>query len=154
MMKNLKWKTATALSLLFVFAFALTVNAQQGRRPRVFSGGAFIDEMGVRGFIQGLRITDDQRAQIKTILQAHRTDILNNRLDLLSARLEILKDDSKGTADFGAAQAKLNDMRVHILNEIKAKLTPDQLSLLQDRQQRRINALQLQLNRLQNQGTR
>jgi Spy/CpxP family protein refolding chaperone len=141
-----------AVAVSFMLVLALSADAQQGRRPGIGMRNEIAREIGIQEYIQNLRLTNAQRDQIKIIVQARRAAILENRQAMMRARLALLKDSSNGPADFGSAQARLMEMRQQILNQIKAQLTSDQLTVLQKRQQKRVDALQQRLDRMQNQG--
>ncbi len=141
-----------ALTLSLAFATTLSANAQQGRRAGMGPGNGIADVIGIRGYIQALRLTQAQRDQIRAIMQDYKAQIIQSREALLQARMALLKEDPKGAVDFGSLQTKLMEMRLQILSQIKSKLTSDQLAILQERQQKRIDALQKRLDRLQNQA--
>jgi Spy/CpxP family protein refolding chaperone len=147
-MRAMRFITVAA-SLILVLS--LTVNAQQRMRAGAGIRNGIAAEIGIQEYIQNLRLTQEQRDQIKAIIQAHRSDLLDYRKSLIRARLALLKESPNAPADFGAAQARLMEIRQQVLNQIKAKLTSDQLAVLQERLQKRIDALQQRLDRLQSQ---
>jgi Spy/CpxP family protein refolding chaperone len=145
-MKNRK--IAVIATLFLVVALAGAAAAQPGRGVRAGMRDTLADSIGIREFIQGLQFSDAQRETIKAILKAHRTDILNARQELLEARIALLREEPNGPADTGAAQSKLMQLRQTIWNEIKPKLTGDQLTAVQNRLQQRSDALKRALQNI------
>jgi Spy/CpxP family protein refolding chaperone len=138
-MKNRK--IAVIAALFLVVALAGAAAAQPRRGARAGMRDTLADRIGVREYIQGLQLSDAQREDIKAILKAHRTDILNAREALVEARIALLREEPNGPADIGAAQSRLMQLRQTIWSEIKPKLTGDQLTAVQNRLQRRVDAL-------------
>jgi Spy/CpxP family protein refolding chaperone len=145
-MGNWKTRVITGGSLFLVLALATAGVAQQGTRvvPDDISGN-----IGVQELIRGLRLTEAQREAIRGILQSHKREILDTREALLSARLALVKEEPKGPSDFGAAQARVAELRQRILSEIKPNLTAEQLAGVQSRQERQAARLERMLARLQ-----
>jgi Spy/CpxP family protein refolding chaperone len=138
--------------LLFILAMAVAAGAQQGKQVRAANTAGIAQNLGIQEFLRGLRLTETQREAIKIMVQSHRAEILDTREALLQARLALVKEDPKGPGDFGAAQARLMDLRLRIFNEIKTKLTADQLAVLQERQERQADRLERILQRLRARG--
>jgi len=147
-MKNWKNMMISGAALVFIFALAGAAGAQQGRGPRAGIRANVGQMIGAQQILRGLQLTETQRQEIRALVQARKADILNARKALLQTRLALLKEDPNGSSEFGAAQAKIMALRQDVLNQIKTKLTPDQLDILQKRQQRRADALEQRLNRL------
>jgi hypothetical protein len=141
------------VALFLVFAMAMAAGAQQQKPIRTANRNNIAQNIGVQEFLRGLRLTEDQREAMKSILQSHRAEILGTREALLRARLELAKEDPKAPGDFGAAQAGLMNLRLRILDEIKGKLTQDQLAVLQERREGQIERLQKMLERVRERGT-
>ena len=151
-MKTWNIRIIAASSLFFILAMAVTAGAQQGKQVRAANTAGIAQNMGIQEYLRGLRLTETQREAIKTMIQSHRAEILDTREALLHARLALAKEDPKGPGDFGAAQARLMDLRLRIFNEIKTKLTADQLAVLQERQERQAERLERMLERLRERG--
>ncbi len=147
-MKNSKNMMISGAALVLVLALAGAAGAQQGRGPRAGIRANIGQLVGVPQIFRGLQLTETQRQEIRALVQARKADILNARKALLQARLALLKEDPNGSGEFGAAQAKMMALRQDLLNQIKTKLTADQLDILQKRQQRRADALEERLKRL------
>jgi Spy/CpxP family protein refolding chaperone len=145
------WKITITGLMILVLALASIAWAQQESGGR----GQFRDSnpgMEVRGLLEGLRLTEAQREEIKAILKAHQAEILDARKALLRARIAVVKEEPNGPGDFGAAQTRLMELRQAILEQIKTKLTGAQLVALQQRQQRRVALLERRLERLEDWG--
>ncbi len=138
-----------AASLLLVIALVTAAAAQQGGRGLRQMRDRIGQMTDFQGFVRGLQLTDTQRQDIKAILTARQPDILAAREALLQARIKLANEDPTGAQDFGAAQARVAGLRQDILNQIKTKLTPEQLTTLQTREQNRAARLQQALDRLQ-----
>lgn len=146
-----KWnvKIIAAGSLAIILATAIAAGAQQGKQVRAAEKTGIAQNLGVQEFLRGLRLTQAQREEIRSILQSYRAEILELRKELLSARLALVKEDPNGPAMFGNAQKEEMRLRMAIVAEIKGKLTPDQLAVLQERQARQIERIERMLERLQ-----
>jgi Spy/CpxP family protein refolding chaperone len=151
-MKTWNIRIITTGSLLFILAMAVAAGAQQGQQVRAANTAGIAQNLGIQEFLRGLRLTETQREAIKAIVQSHRSEILDTREALLQARLALVKEYAKGPGDFGAAQARLMHLRLLIFNEIKTKLTADQLAVLQERQERQADRLERILERLRERG--
>ena len=151
-MKTWNIRIIAAGSLLVILAIAMAAGAQQGKQARAANTAGIAQNLGIQEFLRGLRLTETQREAINTMIQSHRAEILDTREALLHARLALAKEDPKGPGDFGAAQARLMDLRLRIFNEIKTKLTADQLAVLQERQERQAERLERMLERLRERG--
>jgi Spy/CpxP family protein refolding chaperone len=147
-MKTWNIRVIAISSLCIILVMAIAAGAQQGKQVRATNAAGVAQNLGIQEFLRGLRLTETQREAIKTILQSHRADILDTREALLQARLALVKEDPKGPGYFGAAQTRLMDLRLRIFNEIKTKLTADQLAVLQERQERQADRLERMLERL------
>jgi Spy/CpxP family protein refolding chaperone len=148
-MKN--WKIAVTMLIILALSSASIAWAQQGSGLRE----QFRDAnpgMEVRRLLEGLRLTEAQREEIKAILKAHQAEILDARKALLRARIALVKEEANGPRDFGAAQTGLMELRQAIIEQIKIKLTEAQLTALRQRQQRHLEFLERRLKRLEDWG--
>lgn len=91
----------------------------------------------MRQLLRGIGLTDQQKGQIKGIIQAHRNELLSGKVAVLQARQNLLTVMASGTYDKSAVEAACNtmanaeqnmtDMRAQIFNAvITTVLTPDQ----------------------------
>jgi hypothetical protein len=151
-MKTWNIRIIAAGSLLIILAIAMAAGAQQGKQARAANTAGIAQNLGIQEFLRGLRLTETQREAIKIMLQSHRAEILDTREALLQARLSLVKESPNGSVDFGAAQTRLMDLRLRIFNEIKTKLTADQLAVLKERQERQAERLERMLERLRDRG--
>ncbi len=144
-----KWKISMVLvgSLLLVAVLATTAAAQQ-RTQRAAGIQGILQEFGIRQFVAGLQLTQAQREDIKSILQGHKTEIIEARKELLHARLALLQKDLSAPNKFGSAQANIMALGRDILAQIEKVLTPDQLAALEKRQQAQIARIEARLKRL------
>ena len=143
-MKKLKIGMPAVGAALLALVLTATAGAQQRNNARM---GFQIFE--ARQALRGLRLSETQRAEIRTILETRRPEILEARKALLKARLAIVKEQPGGPEEFGKAQAGAVALRRDILNQIKMKLSPDQLEILQKRQQRQAERIERVLERLE-----
>ncbi len=148
-MKKLKITMISGVVLLLAFTLTASAIAQQRARVRQGLRAGIAQIIGAQQFIRGLQLTDTQKQDIKAILQSHKADILKAREAVLRARLALTNQAPNGPADFGAAQTQVMTLRQQILDEIKAKLTPDQLNMVQKRQQNQVERLEKALQNLQ-----
>ena len=120
-----------------------------GVRPGALRQGApFAQVFEVRQFIAGLNLTEDQRAQVNTVMANNRIAVLQAARDMVQARLNLLKGLPGAAADVANAQLKAEDLRAQIAGQIKAFLTSDQLAKLEKREQLREERLQKLLDNL------
>jgi len=148
-MDKRKTRIIAVVSLFLILGMSLTASAQQGKQVRAGMRDDIARTVGVMGFIRGLQLTETQRDEIKAVLQAHKAELLENRKELLRARLALVKEDPNGPGYFGSAKSRLMAIRLHILSQIRAILTVDQLAVLQERQQRQEDRIQRRLEQLQ-----
>ena len=99
-------------------------------------------------FVRGLGLTAEQRAEVRTIIQNSRPQILQATKDLIQARIDLALQAAGAANAFGEAQERAVSLRLNIMEQIKAKLTAEQLTRLQERQQKEIERLQRLLDRL------
>ena len=151
-MKTWNIRIIAAGSLLVILAIAMAAGAQQGKQARAANTAGIAQNLGIQEFLRGLRLTETQREAIKIMLQSHRAEILDTREALLQARLSLVKESPNGSVAFVEAQTKLMDLRLRIFNEIKTKLTADQLAVLKERQERQAERLERMLERLRDRG--
>jgi Spy/CpxP family protein refolding chaperone len=148
-----KWKITMILisPLLLVALLVPSVGAQQRRRQAMGIQNA-LQTLGARELVAGLQLTQAQRDGIRSILQEYRKEIQETRKVLLEARLALLKNNLDGPNQFGAAQAKIMALRQEIAEQIKQGLTPEQLTTLQQKQQRQADRIQKMLDRMAQNG--
>jgi Spy/CpxP family protein refolding chaperone len=138
----------------------------------LFAGGmvsdsdAYQDKGGdpmMRQLLRGIGITDQQKEQIKEIIQTRRHELLSGNVAVLQARQDLLTVMASGTYDKSAvdaayntlavAQENMTEIRAEIFNAvITTVLTPDQQTAVQgkiaaknQRIQRVITGLQAKL---------
>jgi Spy/CpxP family protein refolding chaperone len=146
-MRNWKVTIILVSSLLLVLMLATTGAAQQ-RKQQAAGPQNILEALRVRQFVAGLQLTQAQREGMKSIIQGHRKEFLQTRKLLLEARYALLKNDTAGPDKFGVAQARIEELRQDILAQIKQGLTPEQLSILEKRQQRQADQIEKMLERL------
>jgi Spy/CpxP family protein refolding chaperone len=157
-MKPNKFMAVGLAVVLLTGLFVWSAAAQQGRNGR-FNPGIAMGEPGMfnlRGLVGNLNLSADQKSQIKSILTAHRQDILNATKAVLQVRADLESavtnnNDIQGAASrFAGAQVTALQLRQQIFNEIKSKniLTADQLATIQQFRQAREQRLQNRLNRI------
>jgi hypothetical protein len=148
-MKNPKFTMILAGSLILALALATAAGAQQRRLGSAGLQDDAAGGFGIRQFVNNLQLSETQRADIRAILKAHQPEILAARIDLLKARIGLLNKDPKAPGDFGAANARIAELKLTIGSQIEAKLTAEQLSILKNRQQRQADLLSRRLQRLE-----
>ena len=119
----------------------------------LFAGGMVTDSHAYRGkggdpimkqLLRGVGLTDQQKGQIKEIIQAHRNELLSGNVAVLQARQNLLTVMATGTYDKSAvnavyntlafAQQHMTDIRAQIFNAvITTVLTPGQQAAVQDK---------------------
>jgi Spy/CpxP family protein refolding chaperone len=99
-------------------------------------------------FVRGLNITADQRAQIKTIVRSHKTQIQQAARDVVKARLDMQNGVSGAPTELATALTQAANLKKQIFEEIKPVLTPDQLAKAQQLQDLKMQRLERQLDRL------
>ena len=96
----------------------------------------------VRRLLRGIGLTDQQKEQIKEIIQARRNELLSGKVEVLQARQNLLTVMAGSTYDKSAvnaayttlanAQRHMTDLRSQIFNAvITTVLTPDQHTAVQ-----------------------
>ncbi|MBN2242578.1 MAG: hypothetical protein JW793_07800 [Acidobacteria bacterium] len=149
-MGNLKFKAIVAGSALLILVFAAAVGAQHRNRSqfrRELAGN-----FGIRQFVRSLELSIEQREAIRAILQANKPQIAAARENLLRARIALFNEEADAPGDFGAAQARIMELRRAIADQIESELTPEQLAALQDRQRNRMDILNRRLQRFRELG--
>jgi protein CpxP len=113
--------------------------------------------------LRGLDITDQQKQQIKGIMQAHRADLLAGRVAVLQARKNLMALTTGGTFDANAvraaystladAQENMAVLQAQIFSQVMPLLTQDQqagvknrIAKITQRMQSRIAGLQSKLD--------
>ena len=119
----------------------------------LFTGGMVTDSHAYRGkggdlmmkqLLRGIGLTDQQRGQIKEIIQAHRNELISGKVAVLQSRQNLLVVMASSTYDKSAvnaayntlavAQQKMTDIRAQIFNAvITTVLTPDQQTAVQEK---------------------
>ena len=117
----------------------------------LFTGGMVTDSDARRGkggdpmmkqLLRGIGLTDQQKEQIKEIIQARRNELLSGKVAVLQARQNLLTVMAARTYDKSAvnaayttlanAQRHMTDLRSQIFNAvITTVLTPDQHTAVQ-----------------------
>jgi Spy/CpxP family protein refolding chaperone len=145
-MKNFKITALSFGTMLILLALATAAGAQQGKQ--IGSDlQAGIDSL--KQDLRGLNLTEAQREEIRAILKVRQPEVREARKALLESRIALLNDDPNGPAKFGAAQTKIMAFRQSITNQIMAKLTADQIAIMEKRRQRQSALLERRLKRLQ-----
>ena len=138
-----KARAAISLAVLLTVSAVAIANAQNPKQ--LGQGGAAAKGIfNVRVFLRGLNLTDPQKEQVKNILANHQADIKTVVQETMQARRG-LRAALAGSADQGALKTAYDSvssagwhallLRNQILSEIKQILTPEQLEILQKRQQ-------------------
>jgi Spy/CpxP family protein refolding chaperone len=135
---------AVAMVLLLVgTGFAQVNRNRMADRPGAQSLATGFERLfEARQFIAGLNLTEDQRAQVRTILTNFRTPILQATRDTVKARLDMVKGVQGAATGITNAQLEVEQLKTEILEKIKTILTPDQLDKLAKREQLREQRLQ------------
>jgi hypothetical protein len=134
-------------SLLLLALLSPSLDAQQ-KRVRAATIQNALHVLGARQLVAGLQLTQAQRDSIRSALQGYKEDIQETRKVLLEARLALLKNDPAGPNQYGAAQARMMTLRQQIEEQIKQNLTQDQLTILQQRQQKQADRIEQTLERM------
>ena len=98
----------------------------------------------VRRLLRGIGLTDQQKGQIKEIIQTYRNELLSGRIAVLQARQDLLTVMASSTYDKSAVEAAYNTManaeqnmtgiRAQIFNTVITNvLTPDQQAAVQEK---------------------
>ena len=103
-----------------------------------------------------LNLTDAQKTQIKSIRQGLKGQFRPALAAVLSARLKLQQDVSQNnqstittdSASLASATAQLAKIRANQLSQVKAVLNQDQLTTLNDLQQKRQTRMQDRINKL------
>lgn len=152
-MRKFKIPVISGAALLLAFSLVTMAAAQQRNRARMALRAGIAQMISAGEFLKGLQLTAAQKEEIKAILQAHKAEVLDARKAVLRARLALLNQESNGLSDLAAAQARMMALRQAIFDQIKTKLTPDQLDKLQKRQKNQAGRLENMLKRLESQGS-
>jgi Spy/CpxP family protein refolding chaperone len=118
----------------------------------LFTGGMVTDSHAYRGksgdpmmkLLKGIGLTDQQKGQIKEIIQAHRNELLTGKVAVLQTRQNLLEVMTSSTYEKSAvnaayntlavAQQNMTDIRAQIFNVIiTTVLTPDQQAAVQEK---------------------
>jgi len=143
---------AVVVSLLALFAGAMITEAHAYRGQ----GG---DPM-MKQLLRGVGLTDQQKEQIKEIIQARRNELLSGKVEVLQARQNLLTVMAGSTYDKSAvnaayttlanAQQHMTDIRAQIFNAVLTTvLTPDQQSAVQEKITAKNQRIQQVIARLQ-----
>ena len=119
----------------------------------LFTGGMVTDSDAHRGkggdpmmkqLLRGVGLTDQQKEQIKEIIQARRNELLSGKVEVLQARQNLLTvmagsiyDKSAVSAAYTTlanAQQHMTDLRAQMFNAVMTTvLTPDQQTAVQEK---------------------
>ena len=150
-MNRLKHLMVAALAIALIGGHAAGLHAENRDRIEGKRGGAILFGLpGTRHIIAGLDLTSDQKNRIKTIFTDNKSPILQATRDLVESRLGMLQGLPDATMEFANARIQAMNLKKQILEQIKPILTPDQLSLVRERQLRKEERLQSMLERLDN----
>jgi len=147
-MRKRKYFLVSGLILASILTGVGSYAANQDNTGMARGRAGFARFLGARGFVRGLNLTDDQKTQIKGILQSNKTQILQTARDVAKGRLDLMNGVSGATTELANAQLAAANLRGQILTQIEAVLTPDQVAKVQERQQLRKQRLQKALDRL------
>lgn len=132
---------ASVLGILAAGAGVVTVDAQQrgAMRGRAFAQGQAPRVPGIAGFglaLRALGLTEDQRTQVRAILEQHRAETRAAAEKAAAARERMRVAETAPTldeADLRAAAASLADaqveaaiVRAKVRSEVEGLLTPEQ----------------------------
>jgi len=148
-MNGRKYFLASGLAIALIFmSVASLPAAPQGNPSGARRGLRFLQLMGAGQFVGGLNLTDAQKTQIKGILTANKTQMIQAAYDVVKARLDMENGVANAATELANAQVKASSLKKQIFEQIKPILTPDQLAKVQARQQQRSQRLQNLLDRL------
>ena len=164
-MKSSSWKFAVALVAVLVCGAVMVGYAQQTdtTNPKAAWGGhRHGDHMGF--MLKALNLTDAQKAQVKTIVQANRTSMRplmqqmeQNRLAMLTATSGGAFDQAKVTALANQQAQLMAQMTVNhqsIRNQIYTQvLTPEQRATADQMHQKQIARITERLQKWSQSGT-
>ena len=143
MSRKAKWITGLAVLLVLGLIVSVAVPAfAQGRaRARFFKAA-----IGPGALLRDLDLTDEQRAQIKTILHNHRAEIESIAQQMIAARVELRRAIMAESLDEALVRQKFQKVvqvggeaavfRARMKQEIAPILTPEQKALIEKRFQR------------------
>jgi len=140
-----------ALALILITVTSASVAAQDnlgGARLRARAKARITQMFGAGEFIKGLKITPDQRTQIKGILESSRPRTLQAVRDIVKAQLDMSQNLPGAADELAAAQLRAANLKKQIFEQIKPVLTPDQLAKMQNAQQWKTQRLQRLLDAL------
>ncbi len=166
-MKATRWITAAVLALAVAAGGSALLSAQGGpggpggRRgggPGMMGRGPGMMAGGMMGLRQ-LGLSDSQRAQIKTIMQSHKTDMqaigervrtahkaLQNAIDQVPVNEGLIRERA---ADVAKVQADAAVLRARVHAEVFQVLTPDQQAKAKDLRQQAEQRMQQRQQRWQ-----
>jgi Spy/CpxP family protein refolding chaperone len=141
MKKHPRFLWIAGAAVLMIAGWVVAANAQNARRAQLRAGqGSLRPMFRLMAVLRGLDLTEQQRDQVKTILENHKEDIRTAVREYSKARLALGKALAAGEADLKAVFDKVTQaewsaiqLRSRIFEEIKGILTPEQLSILQRR---------------------
>jgi len=164
-MKSSSWKFAVALVAVLVCGAVMIGYAQQtdSTNPKAAWGGhRHGDHMGY--MVKALNLTDAQKAQAKSIMQANRTSMRplmqqmeQNRLAMLTATSGGAFDQAKVTAlanQQAQLMAQMTVNRQSIRSQIYTQvLTPEQRATADQMHQKQITRINERLQKMSQSGT-
>ena len=136
--------------VMLTISIAVSYAAVQANPVRARAQIRLAQLIGVRGFVNRLNLTPDQKTQIKTILQNNKTQIQQAARNVVKARLDLVKGYDGAAGELVAAQSQAAGLRKQIFDSVKPILTQDQLTQVQKLQQLREQRMQRVLDRLNN----
>ena len=142
--------TGCILLVLVMISAAALPAAAQGNFGKARGRMGMARLFGINSFIRNLNLTEDQKTQIKSILQSNRPQILQATRDVVKARLDVLNAVPDAATEVANARLHAADLRKQIFEQIKPILTADQLAKIQERRQLGKQRLQNLLDRLNN----
>lgn len=91
----------------------------------------------VQEIVRGLDLTDEQKSQVREILEENREQMEQARRNIIEAQENLDADFPETAEAVGTACAEEALLRAQILKQIKQLLTAEQLNLLEERRQMR-----------------
>ena len=145
-MKKPKGLLLVCMSFALIFSGTGLLSAAQNG-PKVMRRGGDpgmgpVRMFGLRQIARGLELTDEQRAQIREILEENRNQIEQARRNVLQARENLDAGFPETAEALGTAHAEAALLRVQMHEQIKQLLTAEQLNLLEERRQLRKERLE------------
>jgi Spy/CpxP family protein refolding chaperone len=153
-------KTLLALGgvILLIVTVAAVANAQNAKlKRRILGQEAIKTVFRAKAFLGGLNLTDQQKAQVKTLLANHREEIWAAAREYAKARLALGQALAHGASDqtlkaafdkVSSAEWNAVTLRSKMVAEVEQVLTPDQQTALQQKLSKADARIQKLLNRV------